>query len=284
MELLCTAETESRGLLLLACGGEKQTRIGRIVLLMGGHGGLNITHEKSYNPYGANNRARVEADERAAAEASAQEHQHRVQQQRDERRRALLNQYFSTESASDTDVAAVKDSARTLCASGHGNGDATEDAKFSKPDERMRLGSGMLGNTPWYAREPSSTTDHTQQQAALQEQHRIVARRENLPVPSAPMSEPTDAQISSSVCTHAHASAAVPSFEALRQERREREAVARKARALAMPHDSSDEQAKHALKHKRRPKDSRSKREHETERRSSRHRHRSRSRSRRRSD
>ena len=126
---------------------------------MGGHGGLNILPQKSWNVYGAKQRARVERDEAKAREDAEEAARRVLESARDERYEALsrrhgrdethatttsgqrhVNLFAAEERAAGLGVDTQREKRRTQAR------DAAEDAR----GDRFGLGRGSVA--PWYAR------------------------------------------------------------------------------------------------------------------------------------
>lgn len=196
-------------------------------------GGLKITLQKSYNPYGSENQARVEHDEQRAAEDARLAAHISLQQSRDKRRRDLLRAYYGDAGCSTEE----RDRASTK---------ASEDGSKEKPDERMRLGRESADSMPWYAR---SAEDAPAISAKLLQKQREAAKLEGVPIADCEEEEDNDV---------AHTDGeALPSFDQLRSERIERERAElskRKrdsdAREVKQKESNQRERSKHRRTHR----------------------------------
>ena len=124
---------------------------------MGGHGGLNILPHKSWNVYGAKQRARVARDEAAAREAREEAAKEALDASRAERLRALRGAATmtsaSTIGANDAHVNLFAEEEAVARATGRTR-DGREERGDAREDDGTRFGGRGVGRdarTPWYA-------------------------------------------------------------------------------------------------------------------------------------
>lgn len=125
---------------------------------MGGHGGLNILPHKSWNVYGAKQRARVERDEALAREIAEEELCERENDARSARWKALgvrdAEERAISGGASTVGGEHVNLFAREEMAAKRGGGrDAKRDARERDAEQSgTRFGGRKNASAPWYAR------------------------------------------------------------------------------------------------------------------------------------
>lgn len=128
---------------------------------MGGHGGLNILPQKSWNVYGAKQRARVERDEAKAREDAEEAARRVLESARDERYEALSRRHVRDETLATTTTTSGQQHVNLFAAEERAavfgaevqrqkrrtrGRDAAEDAR----GDRFGVGRGAVA--PWYAR------------------------------------------------------------------------------------------------------------------------------------
>jgi hypothetical protein len=123
---------------------------------MGGHGGLNILPQKSWNVYGAKQRARVERDEAKAREDAEEAARRVLESARNERyealsRRAVVDETTATTSGQHVNLFAAEERAAGL------GGETQKKKKILSTEEARgdRFGGHGVGHgsvAPWYAR------------------------------------------------------------------------------------------------------------------------------------
>lgn len=132
---------------------------------MGGHGGLNILPQKSWNVYGQKQRDRVRRDEEAHAARIAEEHADALDAARDARlgelRRAKVERGVDEDARRDVSVSGhghvnlfAEEEAAAARSGGRNTTSKTISSAAQCEDESLRFG-GRDGagerNTPWYA-------------------------------------------------------------------------------------------------------------------------------------
>lgn len=128
---------------------------------MGGHGGLNITLQKSYAPYSRANRDKVARDERRARETEEAAEGQRQFRARAARLAQLRGNTRKESSASvQGHINFFEDVERSMAAAAE---DRKKQAAARAEEERMfpelHLGRAANEDTPWYARVPEGGND-----------------------------------------------------------------------------------------------------------------------------
>lgn len=129
---------------------------------MGGHGGLNILPQKSWNVYGAKQRARVERDEAKAREAAEEAARRVLDSARDERYEALSRRHDRDETLATTttttsgqqhvNLFAAEERAAGLGAEMQRQKRRTRERDAAEDARGDRFGVGRGSVAPWYAR------------------------------------------------------------------------------------------------------------------------------------
>ena len=126
---------------------------------MGGHGGLNILPQKSWNVYGAKQRARVERDEAKAREDAEEAARRVLESARDERYEALSRRHVRDETLATTtsgeqhvNLFAAEERAAGLGVDTQREKRRTRERDAAEDARGDRFGVGRGSVAPWYAR------------------------------------------------------------------------------------------------------------------------------------